>query len=210
MSNSTELPFDLGDTLTGKDSNGTLINNHWLGKVFTYHPRDKNATSVQGALTGRQLKIVALRNTLGAALQGKRLVLMSTAGGYTSVEDVVGYSATHGAANVVAVDPYLSSSGCADDDIFWGILEGVTTLKTPTVGADFKGDIAVGSPLVASTGTTTGSTSEGRVCNVTLPGTTGATTALQQALNAVGTALSAKTTGNTDADILVSMHNLRY
>lgn len=210
MAISSELPFDLGETLKGKDSDGNLINSHWLGKEFVYQPRNKDAVGVKGNLTGRQLRIVALRNTLGAALLGKRAVLMSTAGGYTSVEDVTGYGATHGAARVVAVDPYLDSNGCADDDIFWGIVDGVTTMLTSTVGADFKGDIAVGSPLVCGTGTTTGSTSEGRVSNVTLPGTTGATTALQQALNVIGTALSARTTGETNSDILVHVKSLRY
>jgi hypothetical protein len=78
-------------------------------------------------------------------------------------------------------------------------------MKTPTAGADFNGDIAAGAPLVAATGTTSGNSTGGRVSNVTLPGQTGETAAFSAAANLVGYALSARTTGVTDADILVNL-----
>lgn len=209
MHYSSELPFELGETLKGKDDDGNLINNHVLGKVFIAPVNNNASTTMQSRLTGRQLKVVAVRNTLGQAALPKLLVQFPTAG-YDAVEVVDGYAALSAQYRCGAVDPYLPSSGCADDDIMWVIVEGVTTCKTPFAGASFGGDIAAGAPLVAATGSTTGSSSMGRVGPEAIANATDAAGAFNNAVGVIGTALSARTTGETDSDILVHMKVLMY
>lgn len=199
------LPFPLGETLTGKNAAGTLINNDKLGLIYKVPYQDLSASLIRTALqrnTYRPLIVVALRNESGLTLQPKRVVRVSLTAGYSALEAVDGYTVTLGQKLAVFTDPFVTS--IADDDIFWGILSGPTIVKTAYVEADFNGQIAVGAQLVAATGSTSGNSQNGRVSNVTLPGQTGATLAFNMAANLLAVALSARTTGNTDADLLVN------
>lgn len=203
-----QIPFlELGETLSGTDDDGNLINKDKLGQIFeipanNFGPGNFSDGSKK-RLTGRSIIAVLVRNESGAALLPKRLVRFTRTAGYSLCESVDGYADTLAEKCVAIVDPDLPSAGVADDDIFWAILKGPTTILTPMAGAGFNGDISVGSQLVAATSTTTGATTAGRVSNVTMNATTGITDAFNMAANIVGKALSAKTTGNTNADLLV-------
>ncbi len=204
-------PMELGEVLAGKDSDGNLINDQWLGQVFVF-PASRVSANLRGGKnrrTGKPIKAILLRNESGITLYGKRLARLTPTAGYSLCESVNGYAAGSLACrNVVGIDEFLPSAGVADDAIFWGIIGGPFTVLVPATGAGMNGDIAVGNHLVAGTGTTTQSvTQSGRVSNITLPGTTGATDAVNMAAGIVGRALSARTTGETTAgtDLLVDL-----
>lgn len=200
-------PFGLGETLSGTDSDGNLINKEVVGTIYEFPSRDVASTGIRGnktRLTDRPIVAVALRNESGLTLYGKRVAKLTETAGYSLLESVDGYAAELADGNVVIIDEYLATDGVADDDIFWGIISGPVTVLTSTVGADFNGDIAVGAPLVAGTASTSGNSTSGRVSNVTLAAQTAATVAFSMAHNLVGVALSARTTGETAEDLLIN------
>jgi hypothetical protein len=145
-----------------------------------------------------------LRNTSGGVLLKKTLAQLSRTAGYKMVQECDGYSTTLANFGVVLVDDSLPSGGVASNDIFWGIVGGVATCLTSMDGTSQNGDIAVNAPLVAATGTTTGATTSGRVSNMTAV-TANVSGAMTMNLGYIGRALSARTTGETNSDILVEM-----
>jgi hypothetical protein len=198
-------PFALGETYRGEDEDGNLINPHWLGQGFMH--KIPAASGSKKTPSGRYIGAVALRNEAGFALLPKRLGSLTVTAGYYLVESVDGYTIGLFENNCVVIDPYLPSAGVADDAIFWGIVSGPVPILTAHAGAGFPADIAVGDLIVASTvNTTNGNSTAGRIGGVTLPGQTGATASLNAALGAIGRALSARTTGETGADLLVNVH----
>jgi len=206
------LPFGLGETLSGKDTDNNLINKHWLGLIYDHPLAPATATDNRGnkaRLSGRTIRAVILRNESGQTLYGKRVARLTATAGYSLVTSVDGYAGAGLAnANVIIIDDKLATTGVADDDLFWGVISGPQVVLTAMAGADFNGDIAVGGFLVASTGTTTGATTSGRVSNITFTAATAGNTSngldgFKMANNMVGVALSARTTGETHADLLI-------
>lgn len=101
-----------------------------------------------------------------------------------------------------AVDPYLPSAGVRAGDLFWLCLRGPTYLKTD-LAAGANNLLPEGTVLVALTAATSGATTSGRVAPQDL---TGATSVLGgQIQNAVGIAISGRTTANTNVDILTDL-----
>ncbi len=205
----TNLPMNVGETLTGTDADANLIHTDKLGLPYVI-PLNRLTNLQRGnksRLSYKPLIGVLLRNTSGAALLPKRLGQLSRTAGYGMCQNVDGYSTTYANFGVVLIDPYLPSTGVANNDIFWGFIGGQLPVLVPMAGADFYGDIAVNAPLVSSTGTTTGATTSGRISNITLAGQTAATVSVQTALGYVGRALSARTTQETTAgtDLLVDL-----
>ena len=143
---------------------------------------------------GRQIKVVALRNVSGATLYGKRLAQLYDSAGYNLLKEVDGYTITSAQMNCVIIDEFISSTGVADDDIFWGVLEGPVTVKMQTTAAAAS-VVSVGSKVVAGTGAgTSGNSTAGGVGLSASPGVA----------TIVGTALSGRTTADTGADCLIS------
>lgn len=203
-----EPPMELGETLAGTDDNGNLINGHWLGQIFEfpYLDPDSQRRGNKKRLTGRTVKAICLRNESGLTLLPKRLARLTRTAGYSLLESVDGYCDALAEKLLVAVDPKLNASnGVADDDIFWGVISGPTLILSPQAGAAFNGDIAVGAALIGATASTTGTSVAGRVSNVSLANATDAQGAFDQAAYLLGYAMSALTTGQTDADLLVNM-----
>lgn len=208
-----EPPFALGTTLKGKDADSNLINADKLGMIFEFPVKDVSGDirGQKSRKTGRSIRAICLRNESGITLLPKRLVQLTVTAGYYLHQSSDGYATTLGRANIALVDPYLSSTnGVPDDDIFWGIIGGPALVLVPMAGADMNGDITVGSWLCASTGTTTGATTSGRVSNVTFTNATAGNSSngfdgWRMSVYAVGRALSARTTQETTAgtDILV-------
>lgn len=199
--------FELGTTLKGtmtNDGTTTTINEQVLGTRHEFTDADFSG-SAQPRLSGATIHAIALRNTSGITLLGKRLVLLDVTAGRGRLKNADGYAHDASMGLCVLVDPFLPSAGVADDDIFWGIYKGPALCLTPTVAADFNAAITAGAPLVAATGTTSGNSTGGRVSMVTLPGQTGATAAFSAAVNLVGYAMSARTTDITNSDVLVDM-----
>lgn len=205
-------PFELGTTYKGKDDDGNLINPHWLGQVHEFPYNNTSGSQVRGnrkRLSGRNILAIALRNESGLTLYGKRLARLTRTGGYTFLHSVDGYCAVQAEKHLVIIDPGLASGGVADDDIFWGIVAGPTTILTPEAGAAFNGDITYGDQLVGAAAATTGTSVAGRAGNVihtaaTAANTLAAKNAFENAVNMIGYALSARTTGETNADLLIN------
>ena len=156
---------------------------------------------------GRPIKAVILRNESGSTLYGKRVAQLSTttttAGTFALLKAVVGYTIVTATENVVIIDEYLSTKGVADDDIFWGILEGPVVVITQGL-AGAGNDIAYGNKLVAGSGAATSA-------NSTAGGVAAIATATSQTLPDVqraiiGTALSARTTAESIQDIQIHAH----
>lgn len=205
-----EPPFDLGETFDGvADDATTLINTELEGKIFEFPAVDYSASTIRGSrkpVSGRNLKAVCCRNTSGAALLGKRVGKFDEAAGYGSLYKVAGYCAVLADDAICVIDPWIPSAGVADDDLFWGIIEGPCPVLVPTAGADMNGDIAAHAPLVGATGATTGNSTSGRVSNVTLAGQTAGTASFNMARNLLGKALSARTTQETTAGTEILVH----
>lgn len=211
-------PFELGATLKGTDADGNLINSEVLGREFTFNniTTTSPTNGVRKFHTGEPLRVIALRNRSGVTLYGKRHATLDLAtAGLTGITDVKGYCDSL-AEPAVLIDEYLSSTGVADKDIFWGVVEGVALTLTSETGAGFNGaDIAVSNDLVAATAaSSTGATTGGRVAIISITNATAGNSsngydAYRMAMNHLGTALSARTTGETSADLLMRVRNRR-
>jgi len=197
-------PFELGETLKGKDADGNLINSHWLGQVFEFPaiPTTGNIRGQKARKTGMAIKAVALRNESGIALVGKRIGTLTKTAGYSPVQSVDGYCDVLNETGCVVIDSNLPSAGVADDDIFWGIIEGPCTVLTGSA-ASAVNSIAVGDVLVAQTAVTSQSTTSGRVGKAAVANATDAQGAMEVGLGRIGKALSARTTNETNSDLLI-------
>lgn len=202
----TNAPFELGETLKGTDDNGNLINAAKLGMKYMLPYNDLTGPTPAKRKTGMPIYAIILRNLSGATLYGKRLASLKKTAGFNLVEAVDGYNITLYQTPCIAIDPYLVTGGVAANDLFWGIFSGPTILTSPLAGADFKAlNIAVGDNLVAATGITTGAITSGMVAGVSIANATDAGGALSAAMGRIGYALSALTSGQTNADLLVDM-----
>lgn len=211
MSRHNDQPFDRGQTLYGPDATidaNDLQGAHLLGMEKEFEDLDYGSTS-PGALphrTGEKVVCRLVRNTSGVTLLGKRLVKLNAAG-----TEATGY-ATVEAERCAATDEWLTSAGVRANDVFWAVVRGPAVVTTPVAGSDFGSDIAAGDRLQSMTtsgnSTTTGTTAHnGRANKFT---TVAATTVAQfnslmnHVTHFVGTAISARTTGETNAAVLVN------
>ncbi len=211
---SYEIPnFGLGETVKGTADDGTtLINDAWLGQIHEFQYGSNVAISRGGKKrkTGRTVRAICIRNTSGAAMLPSRVITLDPTAGYHLLQRTLGMSTVLCAPHVAVVDDALPTAGVAQNDIFWAVIEGPQLVYTPLAGSQFNGvDIAVGAPLVAATGSTTGATTSGRITNVTFTFATAGDTSngfdgFRMARNLLGAALSARTTAETNALCLVN------
>lgn len=207
-------PMELGQVLDGIDADSNYQHEDKLGMVWTFPcaPQTGGPSRSKSLNTGRPITAVLLRNTSTLTLLGKRLGQLSRTAGYAMTKEVNGYSTTLANKGVVVIDPFLPSTGVANNDIFWGIIGGAVPILLPLVASDHTADIAVNDALVAATGTTTGATTSGRVTHVRFTNATaGETGAAFNSFNmiygCIGRAMSARTSQETTAgaDLLVDV-----
>lgn len=109
-----------------------------------------------------------------------------------------------GVGKPVAVDEFITlSGGVPQYDCFWVVVRGPSLVVT-SLGADATNVIVEHQNLMALTAVSSGATTAGRV----QPLAAGTTAPVEYVLGAIGRALSAKTTGNTNTDVLVFIGNL--
>lgn len=159
---------------------------------------DRAPGQAAGAKTrrsNRMRRFVLVRNVTGSALLPKRLVKWAT--GYRGMR-VDGYVRLDYDEAAGVVDENLPAAGAPDNHLFWICTKGPHLVKTALAGSALN-VITEGDILVALTAVTSGSTTSGRVF------TAASTMTGNQALSAVGFAMSAKTTANTNADVLVDL-----
>lgn len=202
MARNDAPPFPRGETFY----NGTTIDSNDLGganlegKEYLFEDIDLSTGSVgaRPARTNQYVRCRCVRNKAAAALLPKRLVTF-VAGDWGRVD---GYADSNPEGPCFPVDEWLPAAGVPVNDLFWIVVEGPATVLTGLV-ADATNVINQNDPLVNLAGTTSGATTAGRAGPAIL---TGATSVLaNNIVNIFGRALSAKTTGNTNADCLAEI-----
>jgi hypothetical protein len=170
------------------------------------HFDDVDPTVTSGAKMRRSNKRVVcmlVRNEAAAAVLPKRVVSWKSGQRNKQID---GYCKVTDEACAGVVDEFLTSAGAAVHDLFWIVVQGPTLMMTSLAG-NAENVINLDDLLGALTAVTSGATTSGRVAVQAL---TGATAVLgNQIVNGFGRALSAKTTANTNADILVDTYFLK-
>ena len=180
------------------------------GRTMVFKDRDPTARATGGEAPRRSDRDVVcrlVRNVSGIALLPKRFVKYQTAYFRKRIDGyhIVDYNVGEMPAGVV--DEFLTSSGAANHDLFW-IVENGPTLVTTGPGADGTNVFSEYTRLVALTAAaSTHSTTAGRP--QPYEETSSVTVAQRQLLNILGVALSAKTTANTNVDMLADIQIIK-
>lgn len=190
-----------GNTIDANNLQGGQL----LGQVKEFEDNDWGSSeSAKPARSARKVHCMLVRNGTGITIFGKRWVSLNV-----NTYNVTGYTITT-AQKGYPTDEFLPAAGVPANDIFWIVIRGPAIVKTLMSGQ--TADIAAGDLLVAAT-VNAGSTAAGSTGTPGRPDTisiTALTTAAQglavinHARNAF-TALSAATTGQTNADLLVDV-----
>lgn len=201
MDNVAGLP-NRGQTYHGGTPSATIAQSAGIEgheKAFTDMVAG-TAGAIDTRRSDRKVYCRLVRNTAGVNLLPKLAVKYET--NYWG-KRVDGYTRLTNDDCAGIVDPLLPAAGVADDDLFWLVVKGPCLCTTGT-GADQLNVITEGSAVVAVTAATSqASATAGRVV---LQKLTGATEVLGKAVqNRIGRAMSAKTTANTDVDILIDV-----
>lgn len=202
MARDENPPFPRGSTFY---DGGTIDSNNLQavnleGKVYTFEDVLLSDTgSVKSVRTGRPVKCMIVRNVGAAALLPKQAVTLQLSAGIAGRVD--GQACTT-AVETYPIDEFLPTAGCPVNDLCYVVIEGPALMRTD-LAAGANNLIAVGDTLVALTAATSGATTAGRVKPQDL---TGATALLgKEVMNRIGRALSAKTTAQTNGDVLVDI-----
>lgn len=152
-----------------------------------------------------EVEMIAVRNVSTISLKPKRVVKW-LAGKQGSQVD--GYCDLAGEQIAGVIDERLPSAGCRDDDICWIAIKGrhlVDTAHSTEGSGDYAlTDIAVDAVVIALTGASSRNATGGGHLNTQFINAASTTLALQ--LRApVGFALTAKTLGQTNQDMLVDL-----
>lgn len=211
MSRDNSQPFDRGQTYYGPDQ--TIDSNNYaggqlLGKEWVFEDLNYGATSpVKPNRSGRDVRVRAVRNLTGVTVYAKDLVILAD-DGQTAIGRV-----NNDSQYCFPVDEWLGTAGVRNGDIFYVVVEGPATVRTPMAGSGFNADIAAGARLHSVT-TSTGSTASGTTAaagRCAVFNTVAATTIAQFnnviafSANWFATALTARTTGETNSDVLVQV-----
>lgn len=149
--------------------------------------------------TGREVTCILVKNVSGIALLPKRLCVWKA--GYEG-KRVDGYVTTDFAKAAGVVDDWLPAGGVSDDDLFWLVVQGPCLVKND-IAAAATAHINAGDYLVALTAASSQATTSGRIQSYVA--TSNQTNIATQLLNKIGYALSAKTSANTNADVLAEI-----
>ncbi len=182
------LPWQRGNTYGAADNTVAL---QYEGKEYIIEDDTYG--------TGMWVKLRVCRNNSGIALQAKYAVAFNLTAGKGEY-DVAGYADIGGGRSAI-VDDKIPATGVPLGDLFYAVVGGPVLARTG-LAADATNAFAVGDWLYALTAVTTGATTAGRVGADPL---TGATSVLAlNLLGIIGQAMSAKTTANTNADVLIN------
>lgn len=213
MSRNNDAPFQRGTTFyQGRTIDTSNYDGVELeGMRRTFEDIDLTAAGAKTRRTSRLVVCQIVRNTCGIALLPGDLVTLSTA----NPPRVNGNVITAAAARCVLVDEYLPSGGVPNGDLFWAVIRGPGMAKTPPVAGGFSATIAAGDVLVAATGsaastaaaaTTNDNASVAKQVFAAPTDANSTATFVGQLNNRIGVAMSARTTGETNSDILVDMN----
>lgn len=189
----SDLPFARGQTFYGSETivPGATAGDDLEGREFVVKD------TINGTAYPVRLKIV--RNKSGFTLLPKyQLRYQATYFG----RRVDGYTNQTAQYGPLVVDEAYAQSGAPirDGDLFYAVVEGPCAMRTSLDGLG-QANIAEGARLVALTAVTSGATTAGRVIVADYVLTQAPLA--NQINNAIGVAMSARTTAQTNADVLV-------
>ena len=205
MARDENPPFERGKTFFGPDATIAAASitetDYLLGKEWIFEDVDYSvSTPTKPLRSGRKVRCRLVRNLSATTQYGKYLVTFKASAGMYDNE-IDGMADTT-AERAFPVDEFLPSTGVIANDLFWIVVEGPAMCRTP-LEASALNVFTVGDRVVALTAATSGATTAGRLTPIDL---TGATALLANQIGGfIGRALSAKTTANTNADVLVSV-----
>lgn len=178
---------------------GTSVQYEGFEKAF----KDDTAvsgTGAKGVRSAREIYCRCVRNASGINLLPKRLVAYKS--GYWG-QRVDGYTSTDFARPAGVVDDQLPASGVRNGDLFWLQYRGPALCTTDPASAGTNVHTQGVGVVALTAAASTFSTTAGRVQTYFV--TSNATIIGSQAMNLVGIAMSAKTTAQTNADVLVDL-----
>lgn len=203
--------FERGATYYGTETPdvNNLKGTQLEGKDYEFEDLDYSVQGVKPYRTHGVKNICrAVRNFSGISLLPKRLCKFVATAGFASVTRIGGYGTLTGDAPCFPIDEWLPSTGVQNYDLFYIITEGPATVLTDLAGAA-NNVWAVNDVVVALTAATSQATTAGRVAPLSSIDITGATSvlgaALESAINRIGRAMSARTTAQTNSDLLVNI-----
>ncbi len=199
MENARPLP-DRGKTwfdgATPPSTYESTVDIEGVTKCFDDIDSTTGIASSQQRRSGRQVRCRFVRNVATITLESKRAVRWAAGQRKKRID---GYCRLDHAEAAGVVDEFYST-GIRQHDLGWIIVGGPGLVKT-SLGGDATNVISEGDTITALTAATSQATTAGRIqaYNVTSNATLGG----QAVLNKIGRAMSAKTTANTNADLLV-------
>lgn len=205
MSRNEAPPFERGTSGYNGDTinTGDLQGVDWLGKEWLFEDRNPT-TGIQR--TNRYVRCRVIRNTGAITLLPKRLVKFSVTAGEHGGE-VDGYVTLTGERGY-PLDEYLPAAGLLVNDYAWIVVDGPSVVVTALANGEGN-RIAIGDPIAALSAATSGATTAGRAAmQFSFSATSQAVeyiTQFNQFRNYIGRALSARTTNETDLDVLVEV-----
>jgi hypothetical protein len=204
MSGNVTALFNRGFTYTGGTPDAIAQSSGSEGAICQFKDEYRSGSGVLVKRSNQLITAMCVRNVSGIALTPGRLVRWKA---LFRGKRVDGYTTTTTAEVAGVVDDALPSTGVANNDLFWLIRKGPCLVKTPLV-ADVSNVFTENDILIAMTAVTSQSTTAGRpitwALTATSTGTTDGTGALY-IINRIGRAMSAKTTANTNADLLCDL-----
>lgn len=210
MSRDNSPPFGRGETYYGGRSIDTanLEGTELEGITKEFEDLDYSAAGAKTPRSNTRVVCRIFRNSTGVAILGKEVCHVST----TNQFRVDGKVKTAAEQRPVVVDEFLPSAGCPNGDLFWGVLKGRAIVKNSVAQAIA---FAVGDELVAATGSAASTAAaattneHGRVNkqSFSAPTDAGSTTTFRnQMYGLIGQALTARTTAETNAEVLVDVN----
>jgi hypothetical protein len=213
MSRDNTAPFERGSTFY----NGATIDTNNLagveleGRTVIFEDKLWSATGIKGLRTGRNVVCRIVRNMSGITLFAKQLVQLDP----TNPARVTGRTVTL-FGEAYPIDEFVPATGVPNGDLFYIVIGGPALCLTPMAGATFNSDAIAAGDIVGAATTNGGSTAAGSTApagrvagilavNVALTTNTQYNELLRYAHNPLGRAISGRTSGNTNADILVDI-----
>ncbi len=188
------------------DSTGTVSKAiEGIVKVFKDLDYGSSYTPTKAPRSGGEVTCILVRNASGVALLPKMAVTWKANNRGKQVDGYADFAPDRAIAGIV--DEWLPAAGCPANDYFWLVVKG-PTLALTVKEADGNNVIEVDDWLVNNTAAaSTHSTTGGRVQPaIAVAGlTTNITFAQSSNLYKFARAMSAKTTANTNADVLINV-----
>lgn len=219
MSRDNSPPFGRGETFYGPDGTidtNALAGGQWEGHVKVFEDVLYSAVGIKPGRNisndGARVACKVVRNMSGVTLYAGRLVQLDPA----NPGRISGYQNAN-FNEAYPLDEFLPSTGVRHGDLCYIVIGGPALVKTPMTGAEFiSTSIAAGALLGAGT-SNAGSTQAGTtgvpgraVGNALAAATTHqAGDILNVAINHIGKAISAMTSGQTDSLMLVDIRTSR-